>query len=119
MKKVERVMDKVTPLQILMGWKKHVKIVYRAVKAIDPKVEVYVTGGAVENRLTARSDVDVLLVLPHMPTFNEAVELRTRILEKAESLGLPLYTPIELHIIGKEELRKYIEKSKIVPADKL
>ena len=58
-------------------------------------------------------------LLPYTSTFNEAVELRSRILEEAEKLGLPLYAPIELHIIGKEELRKYLKKGKVLPVNKI
>jgi len=102
-----------------MNWRNYVKIVCEAVKGIIPDAEVYVTGGAVEDRLTVLSDIDVLIVLPYTPTFEEAVELRAKILEKAEELRLPMYAPIELHIIGKEEVKKYTKKGKIVPVSEL
>jgi len=65
------------------------------------------------------SDIDILVVLSEKLSFNEAVELRMKIMGKVEELGLPLYAPIELHIVGKEDLRKYVEKGKIIPANKL
>ena len=65
------------------------------------------------------SDIDILVVLSEKLSFNEAVELRMKIMEKVEELGLPLYAPIELYIVGKEDLRKYVEKGKIIPANKL
>ena len=46
-------------------------------------------------------DIEILVVLPEKPSFNEAVEFRMKIMEKAEELNLPLYAPIELHIVGK------------------
>ncbi|MCD6368539.1 MAG: nucleotidyltransferase domain-containing protein [Thermoproteales archaeon] len=107
--------NKVTPLRALMEWREYARILYRAVKNVMLEAEIYITGGVAENRITARSDIDVLIVLPYTPTFNEAVELRTKILEKAEDLELPLYAPIELHIIGKEELKKYMKKGKVIP----
>ena len=110
---------KITPLRILMGWRKYVKVVAEAVKAAIPEVKIYVTGSAVEDRLTVESDIDVLVVLPHRPSFAEAVELRAKILEEEERLGFPLYVPIELHIIGEEELKRYARRGNVVPIDEL
>ena len=112
-------MTRITPLRILMNWRNYVKIVYEAVKGIIPGAEVYVIGGAAEDRLTILSDIDVLIVLPYTPSFEEVIELRTKIMERAEELRLPVYAPIELHIIGKEEIKKYMKKGKIVPVSKL
>ena len=64
-------------------------------------------------------DIEILVVLPEKPSFNEAVELRMKIMEKAEELNLPLYAPIELHIVSKEDLRKYVKKGKIIPVNRL
>lgn len=94
------------------------EIVYMAIKFVIPYAEVYVIDGAAENRLTIMSDIDILVILPEKPSFNEAIELRAKIMEKAEVLGLPLYAPIELNIVGKGDLRRYVEKDKIIPANK-
>ena len=112
-------MGRITPLQVLMEWRKHVRLACKAVKNVIPNAEIYVIGGAAEDRLTVRSDIDILVVLPCTPTFNEAIELRSRILEEAGKLGLPLYAPIELHIVGREELKKYVKKGKVIPANKV
>ena len=74
-------------------------------------------GGAAEDRLTVLSDIDILIVLPRGPGFREAAGLRARILEAAEKLGLPLYAPVELHIVGEEELEKYRRTGKLVPLE--
>lgn len=115
----DEVTGRITPLRALMEWRRYVRIVYRAVRAVIPGAEVYVTGGAAEDRLTARSDVDVLVVLPHTPTFTEAVEVRVRVIEKAEDLGLPPHAPIELHVIGREELRRYATRTRVIPASEV
>ena len=104
----------ITPLKIISSWKHYVKLIARAVSMVIPEAEAYLTGGVVEDRLTVLSDIDILIVLPHKPGFKEAVELRAKILEEAEKLGLPLYAPIELHIIGREELTRYTRKGKIM-----
>ncbi len=112
-------MKKTNPLQILTKWRGYSRIMYKAIKTVAPQAETYIIGGAAENRLTIKSDIDILLVLPQKPTFTQAVELRTKILEEAEKIGLPPYAPIDLHIIGKEELKKYIKKGKVIPLDKV
>ena len=92
---------------------------YKAIKTIALRAETYITGGVAENRLTIKSDIDILLVLPQKPIFTQAVELRTKILKEAERLGLPLYAPIDLHIISKEEFRKYTKRGRVIPLDKI
>lgn len=96
-----------TRLQILRNWRKYVDIVARAIREVYPDAEVYLIGGAAEDRLTILSDIDLLIVLPHEPNHDEVIEFKTRIFEKAEELGLPLYAPIELHIVGPETQRRY------------
>lgn len=108
-----------TPLQVLRRWRQYVRIVHRAVRSAVPEAEVYVAGGAAEGRLTVMSDVDVLVVLPRALTRDEAVEVRARVMERAEELGLPLYAPVELHVISGEELEEYARRGRVVPADRV
>jgi len=110
---------KLTPLRALMGWRKYVRVISKAVGKVVPEAKVYVAGGAAEGRLTVKSDIDVLVVLPHEPDFAEAVELRIKILEEAEEIGLPLYAPVELHMIGEERLEEYVRRGKVIPADEI
>lgn len=112
-------MGRITPLRILSSWRRYVKAVHEAVKAVVPDAEVYVIGGAAEGRLTVMSDIDVLVVLHERPPFERAVELRSKIIERAEELGLPIYAPLELHIAGREDLRKYAERGRVIPASEL
>ena len=78
-----------------------------AVREVVPNARVFLTGGAAEGRLTVSSDIDVVVVLQHEPTFEEAAEIRAKILEEAEKLGLPIFAPVELHIVGNASLRRY------------
>ena len=68
---------------------------------------LYLTGGAAEDRLTATSDVDIVVALDHEPSFEEAVEIREKILDALEKAGIPPYLPVELHIVGPEKLKRY------------
>ncbi len=103
-----------TPLKIISSWRRYVDLVVKAVSKVKPEAQIYLIGGAAENRLTILSDIDLLIVLPRKPSFSEAAELRTKILEKAVELGLPLYAPVELHIIGEKELADYAKRGRIV-----
>lgn len=95
-------------LRALMEWPRLASIVACAAQKAAPGSEVYVTGGAAEGRLTAASDIDIVIVVGDRdPGFREAVELRARIIEEAERLGLPMYAPIDLHIVGRSSLSRY------------
>ncbi len=102
-------------VRVLSRWREYVTLIAEAVKAVAPQAKVYLVGGAAEGRLTVLSDVDVLVVLPKRLGFEGAVELRAKVLEKAEGLGLPPYAPVELHIIGEDDLRRYSARGKVVP----
>jgi len=112
-------MVRATPLWILMRRRSYVRILSEAIKAVIPEVEVYVVGGAANDRLTVKSDIDILVVLPHKLGFTETVDLHAKILKEAEKLKLPLYAPIELHIVSKEELKKYKQREKIIPINEI
>ena len=68
---------------------------------------VYLTGGAAEGRLTAESDIDLVILLDHEPGSEEAVSIRERILEALEEEGIPLYLPIEFHLVGPQRVKRY------------
>ena len=46
-------------------------------------------------------------MLDHEPSFEEAVLMRERILEALEKAGIPLYLPLEFHIVGPRSLERY------------
>jgi len=106
-----------TRLRIISEWRRYVHVVARAARQVVPGAKVYLVGGAAEDRLTVLSDIDILVVLPRRPGFREAAGLRARILEEAEKQGLPLYAPVELHIVGEEELERYRRMGKLVPLE--
>ncbi len=84
---------------------------------MNPSLKVYLAGGAAEGRLTVLSDIDIVVVLPHEPAFEEAVRLRARIVEEAEKLGVPLYAPVELHIVGPRGLEKLQRRGRLIPLE--
>jgi len=87
-------------------WREAATVVARVAKRLYPGAKVYVIGGAAENRLTALSDVDVLVVLPWDPSPSERLEAKKRIMLGAFDEGLPLDYPIDLHVTGPEGLKQ-------------
>lgn len=105
-------------LNHLKNWRGAVEAVAKAAKGLGLEIDMYVVGGAAEDRLTVRSDVDVLVCV-NAVSGGELGELRRRILiEAMDRHGLPWDYPIELHIIPKGEcgvalkrFRKFIKIS--------
>ncbi|ABW02260.1 nucleotidyltransferase domain-containing protein [Caldivirga maquilingensis] len=101
-------------LSMLREWREWARAVAEAVKRVRGDAEVYVIGGAVEGRLTVLSDIDVLIALPQSPSLQEAAKLRAEVWVEMERMGLPPHLPIELHIIGTEQLARYIKGKPVV-----
>ena len=102
-------------LRRLMAWRHYAPIVARAaVEVLGRDVEVYVVGSAAEGRLTALSDLDVLIVLPREPDPHEALLISRRVYEKAVELGLPWDYPLDLHIAGPESKKIYERSSRLI-----
>ncbi len=93
--------------ELVSTWRRMAEIVARAAKSLYPGAEVYVVGGAAEGRLTAVSDVDVVVVLPWEPSPRERVEAKLSIMREAFRLGLPLDYPVDLHVVGPRGFERY------------
>lgn len=88
-------------------WRKAAATVARVVKQFYPEARVYVIGGAAEDRLTAVSDLDILVVLPWEPSPRERLEAKKRILLRAFEEGLPWDYPVDLHVTGPKGFQQY------------
>jgi len=98
----------------LLEWRRHVKPVVEAACEEAPGAAVYVAGGAAEDRLTALSDIDVVVALPLELSPSSRLDLKLRILDRAFEKGLPLDYPIDLHVIGPAELERYKRLGRLV-----
>jgi len=88
-----------------------VKAVARAVQDLDPLAEVYIVGGAAEDRLTVLSDVDVLVVISRTLDSKSLNEFRRAIYARAVDIyNLPWDYPLEIHITTKEEFDEAFAK---------
>jgi predicted nucleotidyltransferase len=102
--------------QHLRRWREYAEKVAEAAASIDPEAEVYVVGGVAEGRATVLSDIDVLVVLSK-PQLSPAERRRlaVRILEEAIARnGLPWDAPVEVHVAGRMEARRLLERGKAV-----
>jgi predicted nucleotidyltransferase len=92
-------------LKELLRWREYLRILVEAVREVLGDVDVYVFGSAVEGRLTVDSDIDVAVVLPEVPGSGlERARLVNRILEVAESRGVPWWHPFEIHLVTRDRL---------------
>jgi len=101
-------------LSELLKWRQYLPILVEAVKSVLRDAEVYLTGSAVEGGLTVDSDIDVLVVVKHVP--RSGLE-RARILDEIwrimESRGVPWWYPFEIHLLSYEEFRILEKKSTV------
>jgi len=103
-------------LRYLRMWREAAKAVAKAARDLDPAAEVYVVGGAAEDRLTVLSDVDIV-VIPSKPLDNEALnQLRRKVYARAiDFYNLPWDYPVEIHIMQREEFEEvFLKKGKKV-----
>jgi predicted nucleotidyltransferase len=92
-------------LKELLRWREHLRVLVEAVREVLGDVNVYVFSSAVEGKLTVDSDIDVAIVLPEVPGSGlERARLTNRILEVAESRGVPWWYPFEIHLMTRDRL---------------
>ncbi|RLE57225.1 MAG: hypothetical protein DRJ40_02620 [Thermoprotei archaeon] len=102
-------------LQHLKKWREAAEAIAKAVKDLHIKAEVYVIGGAAEDRLTVLSDIDILLCLEEKPKIEDVWILRRKVLEIAmDKYGLPIDYPIELHIQDKKTCNQTLQHRKAI-----
>ncbi len=88
---------------MLSEWRKVVKIAKEIINELYPNAEIYLIGGVAEDRLTIYSDIDLLVVLDKGV---DRIEVLTRIWDKLFE-KIPLYYPLEIHIVTKDEFSKF------------
>ena len=97
-------------LKLLSNWRTIATIAASAIKELYLDVEIYVFGGAAENRLTLLSDIDIAIVLEDPP--EDRAEMLAKIWEILEAKGIPQYYPLDIHILSKKEF-EYLRGTKI------
>ncbi len=72
----------------------------------------YVVGSAVSGRLTALSDIDVVIVLDRELQTSEEALLRERIWDCLEKQGVPWWYPFTIIIVDVEDYRLIFSKAR-------
>ena len=94
-------------LESLRNWRSLAAAVKEAVLRMCPDARVYVFGSAVEGRITAASDLDVLVVCDLER--EEAVRLKAEVLRE---VGLD--APVEMHVVDERGLSWYERSADLV-----
>lgn len=103
---------------IVRNWKNAVKKVAKAISDVLPDAEMYVFGSAVKRRITASSDIDLLIFSEKIPEKN--IAKMKIILEIENKAKLPEYHPFEFHLVNKRKKNQYLTKYKeIIPINVL
>jgi predicted nucleotidyltransferase len=83
--------------------------VWAAKDVLGENVEVYVVGGIAEERTTALSNTDTLIIADTLPRDRKGLYGET--LGRAiDVYGLPWDAPVELHIVDRKRAEEYPEK---------
>ncbi|NPA85477.1 MAG: nucleotidyltransferase [Crenarchaeota archaeon] len=98
----------------LLKWRSYVPLLREALKRALPGAEAYIYGSAVEGKLSAKSDIDVMLVLERVPkSALERARMTARIREELEELGFYDHYLFEFHFVERGEERKWGPKVKV------
>ncbi len=90
--------------KILKNWKENVEKVASGAHSLLKNCEVYAFGSAITGRLTAASDIDVLIIAEDLP---KKIMKRAKLKVRIERLAkLPACHPIQIHLIEKDELKR-------------
>jgi predicted nucleotidyltransferase len=98
--------------RLLKRWREIARKVAEKIRERFPDAEVYVFGSVVEERYTAASDIDILVVTKHAPKrLRDKVDI---ILWLEDGLGLPP-SLLDLHIVapGSEDYEWFFKALRI------
>ena len=93
-------------LKGLLNWRSYIPILFEAVREVfGEDVEAYISGSALEDKLTAGSDIDVLIVVDKVPERGlERARIIDAIWRFMEDRGVPWWYPFEIHLVTRWEL---------------
>ena len=101
-------------LQKLLKWREYIPALREAISQVLPDAEIYIIGGAAENRLTALSDIDVLIITDKPPENPmKKAEITSKIREKLEEKGINHSYLYQFHIKDKKQAQQLLKTTKI------
>ena len=90
--------------ELLFNFRNFLSIIKKSVESVLNQNQIYLFGSALEGKLVARSDIDILIVADVPRDHMIRAEIIAKIEEKTE---LPLYHPFEFHLIDLNEFEKW------------
>lgn len=97
-------------LRMILEWRRYLPPLVDAIREVFGDVEAYIFGSAIEGRLTVDSDIDILIVIDHIPRSGlERARLIDRLWKAIEIRGVSPWYPFEFHLITRDEM-KLLEK---------
>ena len=94
---------------MLREWRIWVRKIYSVARELVADAEIYVIGSIVRGDYVGGSDVDILIVSPHIPEKPvEKGRIKTLIENK---LKLPYYHPFQIHLVKPHEARLYLKRA--------
>jgi predicted nucleotidyltransferase len=98
-------------MELLSSFPKISRVIYDAIheklEEYGVKGEVYFFGSIIKGTFTASSDIDIAIVVDHMP--KQRLEIEDDVMRVLEGKGLPVWLPVEFHFMTPakfEMLRK-------------
>jgi hypothetical protein len=89
---------------LLFNFRRYLNKIKESVESVLQQSHTYLFGSALEGKLVAGSDVDVLIVADVPRDHMKRADLIAKIEEKTE---FPLYHPFEFHLIDSKEFEKW------------
>lgn len=100
-------------LKKLLQWRQYLPALREAINQTLPAKEIYIIGGAAENRLTALSDIDILIVTDKPPANpKEKAEITSKIREKLEEKGINHTYLYQFHIKNPQQAQQLLKTTK-------
>jgi len=96
--------------RMVREWKTWVQRIAGAALELLSDAQVYVTGSTVRGVKVGGSDVDILVISQITPRKAVGKAKIKAIIE--EKLNLPLYHPLEIHLLTPQEAQSYLKKAK-------
>lgn len=92
-------------LSILRDWRRIVLLAAKIIKETYPESEIYIVGGAVEDRLTVNSDIDLAVVFEEQIGWSRMAEILENIWRHLDE-RIPIYYPLHIIITNQNELKR-------------
>ncbi len=99
-------------IEYLRKWRYYVELLAKSIEELLPSAEIYVFGGAAEDRLTVLGDIDVLVVVDKPMSYAERRKLKAEIIWDPEKYGFPWDYPVDIRIVTRSELPQYLRYAK-------